>query len=238
EALRLAIKYFTHSIDLFSQNTDSQTSITEIQNDIAGCYLALEETQKGIDLMKKNNICGINDAQIAVNLIVMLKQDKEGFEYTQKAFINSVSNMINVLLAMMTYCVNENKPQEGLRTVEKAIAYMSLIKEKHDDIAFVDKYVASTILLSAVFHDALGDWDEAKADIRKAITHAKAFDKAPCFNMKNIIFVDNIEDGYIYDSLGLTAKQGLISMIDEFHLKDATSKRFLEFFREEIGREE
>lgn len=238
EALRLAIKYFTHSIDLFSQNTDPQTSITEIQNDIAGCYLALEETQKGIDLMKKNNICGINDAQIAVNLIVMLKQDKEGFEYTQKAFINSVSNMINVLLAMMTYCVNENKPQEGLRTVEKAIAYMSLIKEKHDDIAFVDKYVASTILLSAVFHDALGDWDEAKADIRKAITHAKAFDKAPCFNTKNIIFVDNIEDGYIYDSLGLTAKQGLISMIDEFHLKDATSKRFLEFFREEIGREE
>ena len=238
EALQKAIKYFQHSIDLFSQNSDPQISITLLQNHIAGCYLALNEMQKGIDQMKKNNICGINDADIAVNLIVMLKQNEEGFEFAQKAFLGSMSKMINVLLAMITYYANEKKPQEGLRAVEKAVDYLNLIKKNREEIAFVDKYVASAMLLSAALHDELGEWDEAKADILRSIERAEAFDKAPCFNVKNIIFVDNVEDGCIYDSLGLTAKQGLISMIEEFHLKESVSDRFLEFFRKEIGQEE
>ncbi len=238
EALHKAIKYFTHSIDLFSQNSDPQISITLLQNHIASCYLALDETQKGIDQMKKNNICGINDADIAVNLIIFLKQNKEGFEYAQKAFLNSMSKMINVLLAIITYNVNEKKPREGLKNVEKAIEYMNLLKESSEETAFVDKYVASAMLLSAVFRDMLGDWDAAKADILKAAERAEAFDKEPCFNVKNIIFVDNVEDGFIFDSLGLTAKQGLISMMEEFHLKESVSDRFLEFFWKEIGQEE
>ncbi|MBR4731658.1 MAG: helix-turn-helix transcriptional regulator [Lachnospiraceae bacterium] len=238
EALHKAIKYFTHSIDLFSQNSDPQISITLLQNHIAGCYLALDETQKGIDQMKKNNICGINDADIAVNMIVTLRQNKEGFEYAQKAFLSSMSKMINVLLAIMTYDINEKKPQDGLRTVEKAVEYMNLLKDNREGMAFVDKYVASAMLLSAVFHDMLGEWDAAKADVLKAIEQAEAFDKEPCFNVKNIIFVDNVEDGYIYDSLGLTAKQGLVSMMEEFHLKESVSDRFLKYFRKEIGQEE
>ena len=238
EALHKAIKYFTHSIDLFSQNSDPQISITLLQNHIAGCYLALDETQKGIDQMKKNNICGINDADIAVNMIVTLRQNKEGFEYAQKAFLSSMSKMINVLLAIMTYDINEKKPQDGLRTVVKAVEYMNLLKDNREGMAFVDKYVASAMLLSAVFHDMLGEWDAAKADVLKAIERAEAFDKEPCFNVKNIIFVDNVEDGYIYDSLGLTAKQGLISMMEEFHLKESVSDRFLKYFRKEIGQEE
>lgn len=149
-----------------------------------------------------------------------------------------MSKMINVLLAIMTYDVNEKKPLEGLRTVEKAVEYMNLLKDNREGMAFVDKYVASAMLLSAVFHDMLGEWDAAKVDVLKAIERAEAFDKEPCFNVKNIIFVDNIEDGYIYDSLGLTAKQGLISMMDEFHLKESASDRFLKYFRKEIGQEE
>lgn len=238
EALHKAIKYFTHSIDLFSQNSDPQISITLLQNHIASCYLALDETQKGIDQMKKNNICGINDADIAVNLIIMLKQNKEGFEYAQKAFISSMSKMINVLLAMITYYVNEKKPQEGLKTVEKAVEYMNLLKENPEEIAFVDKYVASAMLLSAVFHDMLGDWKAVKADVLNAIERAETFDKAPCFNIRNILFAENVEEGYIYDSLGLTAKQGLVNVIEEFHLKESVSDRFLEYFRKEMGREE
>ena len=65
DALRIAIKHFRHSLDLFAQNSDPTISVIEIQNEIAECYLALRETQKGIDELKKNNVCGINDADIA-----------------------------------------------------------------------------------------------------------------------------------------------------------------------------
>lgn len=237
EALQKAIQYFTHSIDLFSQNVDPKISLTELQNDVAGCYLAMNETQKGIELLKANNICGINDADIAINLIVMLKQDEEGFQYAQKAFANHAAKMINVLIALMAYYVNEKKPREGIQTVEKAIEYMNLFKKDQKEIAFVDKYVAGMMLFSAACHDLLGDWDGARSDIRKAIDLAAAFDKEPCFNAKNFAFIEDMGEAMVYDSLGLTAKQSLISMMEEYHLKDSTSNRFLTYFRKEIGRE-
>lgn len=237
ESLQKAIQYFMHSIDLFSQNVDPKISLTELQNDVAGCYLALNETQKGIELLKANNVCGINDADIAINLIVMLKQDKEGFQYAQKAFANHAAKMINVLIALMAYYVNEKKPREGIQTVEKAIKYLKLFKKDQKETAFVDKYIAGMMLFSAVCHELEGDWDRAKIDIRKAIDLAAAFDKAPCFNARNFAFIDDIGETMVYDSLGLTAKQGLISMMEEYHLMDSTSDRFHRYFRDEMGQE-
>ena len=46
-----------------------------------------------------------------------------------------------------------------------------------------------------------------------------------------------VEDGYVYDSLGITAKQGLARLLEEFHLNEMTSERFKEYFRKEIEKE-
>ena len=45
------------------------------------------------------------------------------------------------------------------------------------------------------------------------------------------------KDGYVYDSLGITAKQGLARLLEEFHLNEMTSERFKEYFRKEIEKE-
>lgn len=237
EALQKAIQYFTHAIELFPQNEDSQISLTELHNDIAGCYLAMNETQKGIEILKAHNVCGINDADIAINLIVMLKQNKEGFQYAHKAFASNAARLINVLLALVAYYVNEKMPKEGIMAVEKAVEYMNVFKKDPNERAFVDKYVAGTMLFAAACHDIQGDWEATKKGIRDAVAFAKAFDEDPCYDAKNIVFIDDVRDVVVYDSLGLTAKEGLVSMLEEFHLKDSVSERFLACFREEVEKE-
>jgi hypothetical protein len=112
-----------------------------------------------------------------------------------------------------------------------------MLKKRESEIAAMDKYITSTILISAIFQDALGNWEQAMSTIQEAIRCAEAFDKEPCFNTKNLIFMEEIEEGYVYDSLGITAKQGLVRLLDEFHLNEMTSERFKEYFRKEIEKE-
>ena len=50
--------------------------------------------------------------------------------------------------------------------------------------------------------------------------------------------MDEIEDGYVYDSLGITSKQGLVRMMDEFHLSDMTSEHFCEYFQRKMQENE
>ena len=237
EALRTAIQHYQHSLDLFVQNTDPHFNAIEIQNRIAQCYLSLEETQKGIEELKKNNVCGINDADIAINMIAMLKQDAEGIKYARKAFGAQVATMITVLFALMTYYINEKEPEQGIFTANWTIHFLKMLKKRESEIAAMDKYITSTILISAIFQDALGNWEQAMSTIQEAIRCAEAFDKEPCFNTKNLIFMEEIKEGYVYDSLGITAKQGLVRLLDEFHLNEMTSERFKEYFRKEIEKE-
>ena len=237
EALRTAIKHFQHSLDLFSQNVNPEISVTQIQNNIAGCYLSLKETQKGIEELKKNNVCGINDADIAINLIATLKQDEEGMEYACRALGRHAARLITVLFSLIVYDINEKKHEEGIYTAKWTREYLKSLKKEADKVAFVDKYIASTLLLTAVILDSMGDWDGAVKSMREAIECAEVFDREPCFDTKNIVFLEEVEDGYVYDSLGITSKVGLIRLMEEFHLKDMTSDRFQERFRKEIEKE-
>lgn len=237
DALRTAIKHFQHSLDLFSQNVDSEISVIAIQNSIAGCYLSLKETQKGIEELKKNNVCGINDADIAINLIATLKQDQEGIGYACKAMARNAAKLITVLFSLIVYDINEKKYEEGLYTAKWTREYLKSLKKEADKVAFVDKYIASTLLLTAIIQDSMGDWDAAVKSLKAAIKSAEEFDREPSFDTKNIVFLEEVEDGYVYDSLGITSKVGLMRLMDEFRLKDSTSERFQERFRKEIEKE-
>lgn len=237
EALRAAIKHFRHSLDLFAQNTDPRNSVTGIKNQIAFCYLAVNETQKGIDELKKNNVCGINDADIANNLITVLMQDEEGLEYALKAFAGHAAKLITVLFSIMSYYLNEKKYDKGIFAADWTLNYLRSFKIESDKNSFVEKYVASTLLVKAVCMDAKGDWEQAEKTMDEAFLSADDFDRDPSFNTRNIVFLENVESGSVYDSLGITAKTGLLRIMDEFHFKERVSERFCEHFKKKIEKE-
>ena len=238
DALRIAIKHFRHSLDLFAQNSDQTISVIEIQNEIAECYLALRETQKGIDELKKNNVCGINDADIACNLIAILKQDQEGLKYAQRAFGRHSAKIITALFSLMAYYGNEKMPEQGLFAADWTMDYLRRFKKEADQVAFVDKYIASAQLIKAFYYDAMEDWEHSLQSMKEAIKCAEQFDQEPCFNSKNLVFLEGLEEVSIYDSLGVNSKTGLERLMDEFHLKNFVSERFQEAFRKEMEKED
>lgn len=237
DALKTAIKHLRHSLDLFAQNSDPTISVIEIQNTIADCYLAMKETQKGIDELKKNNVSGINDADIAINMIAFLKQDQEGLKYAQRAFSRHGSRVITVMFSLMAYYVNEREPEQGIFAANWMLDYLKLFKKDAQQIAFVDKYVAGTLLIMAFYYDVIGDWDKSLKTMREAIECAEKFDQNPCFDTKNTVFLEDIEDVCIYDSLGVDSKTALERLMDEFQLWDVTSDRFKEAFLSEMKKD-
>ena len=235
DALRNAIRHLKHSLDLISQNTDPQISSIEIQNTIANCYLSLKETRKGIDELKKNNVCGINDADIAVSLIGTLKQDQEGMQYARKAFGQHGVKLISVLFSIMAYYINEKKPVEGIQAANWLIGYLRSLKIDPAKNAFVDKYIAFSLLFIAIYRDIEGDRKLAQKEIQNAVHHAEVFDEEPCFDTRNIIYIEAMEgNGYVYDCMGITSRSGLLKVIDDFHLEGSVTEWFIDQLHKEI----
>jgi hypothetical protein len=49
-----------------SKNNDPEISDVSIQNEIAHCYIVLDEYEKGIEILKRYNIGGAHNALIAM----------------------------------------------------------------------------------------------------------------------------------------------------------------------------
>ena len=67
------IELFEKAIELIDQNTRENVCSVTIQNKIANCYCYLGNMEKAIDVLKKNNIGGLNDSKIGF----FMSQDPE-----------------------------------------------------------------------------------------------------------------------------------------------------------------
>ena len=63
KSARRAIELLEKAIDLIDQNTHETVGVITIQNQIAGCYCYLGDMEKAVDVLKQNNIGGLNDAK-------------------------------------------------------------------------------------------------------------------------------------------------------------------------------
>ena len=69
-----AIELLERAIELIDQNTDETVGVITIQNQIASCYCYLGNIEKAVDVLKQNNIGGLNDAKLSyTNNIVKFK---------------------------------------------------------------------------------------------------------------------------------------------------------------------
>ena len=232
ECIRKAKAYFQHSLDLFSQSEDHFVSEIEIRNRIAECHMALKEYQKGIDLLRKNNVGGINDPDIAALLIGKLGQTEEGVLYAKKAFVERNGKMINILASIMNYQIKSHQYNACLETVDWSFRFFNLLKKDPSKPAFVDKFLGSFEMIRAICLDALGEEEKAKEGIREAIRIAEGFDAAPCFDLRNIVFMDDQVKGSFMDDFATTAIAGLSESLKE--VREAATDRFPKMFQEEL----
>lgn len=235
ELLQKAVDTYRLALELISQNTDPELNEIQLKNHISECYIQMEEYEKGVEELKRNNICGINNTEIGVQLISALKRDEEGKRYVGLAMVENFAKMIVLSGAFMSYWLHQRNPLRCIQASAWFMMYLRSLKVRQDKPAFVDKYIATYELFMAYGHYIDGRKKEADKEIEEAIRIAKEYDANPVYSFENIVFLEYDIKKKVFDDLG-NAVDGLYHLIKE--VEEYDNDGFCDRFRELIGNSE
>ena len=227
--MRRSIELFEESILLLSQNTESTISEISINGYIAKLYIELGEHDKGIEILKKNNVNGLFSSDIAYAIISKKNYKAEDtFEYID----DSLSNIVNTLV-ITTYiqCKVYNKSKKYDKTLELFNWFQDFIdsiKVNKEENSFFDKIIALGYALCADTVYLKGDLNGAKDYLKRAYYKAIKFDNNPITNLNNVkFFMGELE---ALDTIGNSAMEAIEREIEG-------NKKLVEIWNE-IKREE
>ena len=232
EAMIKSNQLFEKAISLLYQNTEKSVNETTILNHMASNYLAAGDTEKGLEILKQNNICNINSGQIGFIYGVKLKKP----EKAQRYLLSSMSEIIN----KMIYTVGGMAYAHGAAGDENCIwdalwlmSFFDSLKEDPDDITFLDKFKAILLAQCAVWEDSFGRSNEAKEYITNAYLLAKQFDGSPVYTVQNIKLLKGMEnEGVSFDGIGKTAVEAVENFVFGKVFETKTIERIKEQWEE------
>ncbi|MBP3413739.1 MAG: helix-turn-helix transcriptional regulator [Clostridia bacterium] len=227
---------FHSAISLLYQNKESSINETTIRNMIALNHLNAGQTEKGLELLKQNNICDINSARIGFTYAVM-KQPLKARTHLYNSFVSVMNNTIHTMGGMVLMFAQQ-KDEFCIDAAIWLMHYFDSIKEDKSSIIFIDKLKAILYAQLAVMTAAFGRYCEAEKYIADAYNLAVKFDAAPVYTTQGIKFLKG-EDrvGISLDGLGETALDG----IESFIFANAEPSQSLDFVKnrfEELKNEE
>ena len=232
--LRKALELFRHAISLISQNKDPRINEVILKDEIASCYCSLKDYKKAIEEYKKNNLTGKNDARIGLLYTIHEKKPEEGLEYTERAFVYNLGDMITTMAGYLAYYVITGKYDQGIRTAEWVIRLLESLKSDPDRRSYLDKITCLIYLDLAIIQDRKGQTEASEENLRTAVRIAGEFDSDPVFTLDNLILTEGLEKVSIYDDTGPTATGGLSNSLEEYG--DCVSDAFRMKLERAIGK--
>lgn len=220
KSARRAIELFERAIPLIDQHTDGNVSIVTIQNQIAGCYCYLNEMDKAIDLLKRNNIGGLNDAKIGLLMSQDPQRAEESLEYLSDALHNNYAQIYEICIGY----ANAYGVLEQLDKIEDLMHWLLDFGKglkRPDAINMIDKADVRIYTILAEMRLLQGDCAGAEDWLRQAKTSALKFDSDPhyqsAYGMK---FYHSSLEATSYDDMGETG----MAMIENYMADDLIGK--------------
>lgn len=214
DALIRSQELFYRALELIDQNEDPDISPVSIRIVIAQGYLNRGETAKALELLKANNIEGINNGTIGTELAKDKTTCQEALLYLTKALILADNLLIEFCNGFVNACFHLNRFQEALDFTQLLLQFESGL-QKPGKRSYHDKIHALLLYLCACASWRLGDPDGAKYHLRAAREKARFFDECPDYTANNLKYTTFDKPAAAYDNLGPTAWEGLTHLIEE-----------------------
>lgn len=232
-----SMELLEHSILLLSQNTDPEISEVTIQNEIAQGHIILGQTDKGLEILKKYNVCGVHDPLIALTYSTGDRYDpKDATPYLMQAFNNILLATIRTMLSYANYYAKLEDYESCLEAILWLINILESVKVDANAIAFVDKLLAPCYSECANLSFCIGWHNDVEPYLRKAYSIAKAFDAAPNYKVDNIKFcVGDVSKATIYDDIGGSAKSAIENQITQENRNEILYKIWQHIIEEDEG---
>lgn len=170
-----ALVQLDRACELIDQNTDESISELTIRNQMAQIHFHLGHTDTCIEILKRYNFCGINNAQIGCILSDSYHRTGEARTYLEKSFAKLLKDLDSVVIGFTTIFWEDKDYEtmisslEWLRTVLRG-------GESAEAVTWSQKYECVLLALEAEVFCRMGMEHQAKDVLKEAATLAMHFD--------------------------------------------------------------
>lgn len=198
------IELLEKSIELIDQNTREGVCVVTIQNKIANCYCYLNNMDKAVEVLKQNNIGGLNDAKIGLFLSQNPEKAEEALGYLSDALHNYYSRIYEICIGYAN-AYGAMEQLEPIEDIMQWLLHMGWGLKQSGTVNIIDKTDVRiyTILAGA----RLLQEDEAGAEkwLREAKKAALRFDADPQYRTAHgMKYYHGNEKSMSYDDMGET----------------------------------
>lgn len=216
-ASRRAEALYGRALELFDQNTDPTISRVSLNNCLANALLELDETERGIELLKQNNVEGANNARIGQVLAQLEGRGDEALDYFEEALLDSIAQLIEICVGYLNAEAGGGCAAGPARALTQLVAGFLAGLRRPGGASPMDKYLPALWCGCAILSEEQGLPEQAAADLRTAWQLAKVYDAAPTTRMDAIRFVrpGKLQQAAAFDDFGLTARAGVDTMLQK-----------------------
>lgn len=209
-----SIELLSHACILIDQNHDPEFSETEIHRNIAISYLTLGEWDKGMERLKQNNPCGVNDDLIGHELATNPHRRQESIPYLTNTLIHCTASLYRVVIGFINLFFEQKDYLSAIEILTWMIRYLDGLRTA-DGVSYLDKNQALLLVLCGASYERIGEVENAKKCLRKARQIAMEFDQCPNYSSQNIKYCGNVEPKVAYDNIGHTAMDTVLSTLQQ-----------------------
>lgn len=210
-----AAELYKRAIGLLDQNMDSEIGIVTIQNRIAECYCYMDRTDEAVELLKKNNVGGINNARIGLILSQAAKSADEALKYLSDALIACYGRLYNVCIG----CVNAYGAQNRLDEAEEITRWLLDLSDglrASGKQTFIDRGMVRLYTVLANLSLIGGDEAKARERLEAAYELAERFDANPEYSVRaGMKFFHGAASATYYDDMGATAMSSIENYLED-----------------------
>ncbi len=211
KASERALQLFERALKLIDQNTKEGISEWSIKNQIAICYADIGKYDKAVELLKKNNFCGVNNDLIGNIISQHCKKPEEALAYLSNALGNILSSVYRISLGYANAYAELGRFDDAK---DMMLWAMQVCKGLHpsDTITYMDKGDVRSLLVLAEISALQENEEEAHRYLREAKALAQRFDSAPNYTMSGTKFHHG-KESTVFDDFGDTAMAGIEKFI-------------------------
>lgn len=209
-----SIELLSHACMLIDQNRDPELSEAEIHRDIAIAYLTLGEWDKGMELLKQNNPCGVNDDLIGHELAANPHRRQESIPYLTNTLLRCTASLYRVVIGYINLFFEQKDYLSSIGILTWMTRYLDGLRTA-DGVSYLDKDKALLLVLCGVSYERIGEVENAQNCLRKARRIAVEFDQSPNYSSQNIRYCGSVEPKVAYDNIGSTAMETVLSVLQQ-----------------------
>lgn len=218
---RRSLELLQHACCLIDQNTREDVDEYSIRQRMAMEYMVLGENEKGLELLKTYNPCGLNNALIGMRLAANCSRPDEAVSYLSDALLDFTSMHHHLAFGYLNVYAKKEMYAEADALLAWALAFYPGLKPE-GKTCHLEKGEALMWAIRGSIKLSLQQPEQARDSLRSAKRIALHFDADPNYDATSMRFVEISKPATSHDDLGETAIQAIDSVIKEQNMEALT----------------